>query len=128
MTARAVDPVRRARAYLLRVAEPPAPALAAFVAARGPVETAELVRAGQTPPGVREETAARRAHDRVEEDLAAAEQGDARLVIPEDDEWPTSRLQALDLAATGWRWAVAPLGLWVRGSVRLGDVVNQSYW
>jgi DNA processing protein len=50
MSARDLDLIRRARAYLLRVAEPPAPALAAFVAARGPIEAAELVRAGQTPP------------------------------------------------------------------------------
>src|SRR5690606_40417538 len=50
---------RVARAYLLRVAEPPAAALAAFVSAHGPTEAAERVRARQVPPAVAQETEAR---------------------------------------------------------------------
>jgi DNA processing protein len=121
------EALRRARVYLLRVAEQPAPALAAFVAVRGPVEAAELVRSGDVPHQVRDETCARRAHDRVDEDLAAAERAGARLVLPEDDEWPAWPLLALQRAAArGWRWAVPPLALWVRGSTPLADLFERA--
>ena len=63
----------RARAYLSRVAEPPAPALAAFVEAVGPVEAASRVRAGDVPDLVAGETAARRTVDRASADLTAAD-------------------------------------------------------
>jgi DNA processing protein len=73
---------------------------------------------------VGEETAARRQHDRVDEDLAAAANGDARLVIPEDDEWPTTPLA--DAADRGTPWWIPPLGLWVRGSAHLVDLVDRA--
>lgn len=68
----ASDAVRGARAYLVRVADTPAPALAAFVARHGPVRAAELVAAGEVPAAVRDETAARRLVNRVEDDFADA--------------------------------------------------------
>ena len=85
----ASDALRGARAYLLRVAEPPAPALVAFVAAHGPIEAAARVATGDVPSPVGQETSAHRHHDLVETDLAAAHRAGARLVVPEDDEWPT---------------------------------------
>jgi DNA processing protein len=121
------EQVYRARAYLLRVAEPPAAALATLIATHGPVEAAALVGAGAVPERVRDETSARRHHDRVDDDLAGAERAGARLVVPEDDEWPAWQFLALDQAAgRGWRWATAPLGLWVRGAARLTDVFDRA--
>lgn len=112
-----LDDERLARAYLSRVAEPPAPALSAFVAERGPVAAAEAVRAGDCPPRVQDETAARRDLDRAEEDLAVAAELGARLVIPEDDEWPAWPLLCLGLAGRrGVQGVAQPLALWVKGA------------
>jgi DNA processing protein len=117
----------RARAYLLRVAEPPSPALAALVKERGPVEAAALVRAGEVSDPVLKETSARRHQDRVDEDLDNAKRVGARLVVPEANEWPARQLQALtEVAARGVPWARLPIALWARGSARLSDVVDRA--
>src|SRR5256885_1416973 len=116
----------RARAYLLRVAEPPAPALVALVAECGPIAAAELVRGGTASEKVLEETAARRHLDLVDEDLAAAARVNARLVIPEDDEWPAWQLLALEHAGHRLRWATPPLALWVRGTAKLAEAVDSA--
>lgn len=121
-----VDPVRRARAYLLAVAEPPVVALTALIAARGPVETAALVRAGTVPGAVLDETAARRAHDRVDEHFAAAARVGARLVTPEDAEWPTHLAVLSPGVAQGARWAAPPVALWVRGPGQLADRLERG--
>jgi len=102
--------VLRARAYLSRVAEPPAPALAWLVAAVGPVEAAARVRAGAVSEGVARETAARRAVDRIDEDLALAQSCDGRLLTPEHSAWPHWVFAALDNAAYGTPRAVSPSG------------------
>src|SRR5882762_6135867 len=80
--------VRLARAYLLAVAEPPAPALAEFVEVLGPVDAAAQVRRGEVPEPVAKETSARREWDRGAAHLRAAEAIGARLLIPEDEDWP----------------------------------------
>lgn len=117
------DQLRLARAYLLRVAEPPAPALAALVAECGPITAAELVRQDRAPAGVRVETQARRGMQRAEADLAAAEAIGARLVVPEDPQWPHWPFAAFGpAAARGMDWAVAPLALWVRGPAALDEL------
>ncbi|RKT57035.1 DNA-processing protein DprA [Saccharothrix australiensis] len=110
------EEVRRARAYLSRVAEPPAAALAGLVAEVGPVRAAWLVRRGEVSSAVDSQTSARRAEDRAEEDLAAVADLGGRLVIPEDEEWPEWPFHALAVAAAhGLRCGLAPLALWVRG-------------
>jgi DNA processing protein len=115
--------LRMVRAYLLRVAEPPAPALAALVDECGPVRAAAMVRDGRVPAAVSAETQARRGVDRAEADLAAAQALGARLVVPEDDEWPAWPFTAFGpAAARGLDWAVAPLALWVRGPARLDEL------
>lgn len=120
-----VDAYHRARAYLLGTAEPPAPALAAFVASRGPVEAAERVRRGEVPDRVAQETEARRGTDRSERDLARASEAGYRLVIPEDDEWPAWPLLSLEVATgRGAEGVAPPLALWARGTTRLDDVVD----
>jgi DNA processing protein len=121
------DEVRRARAYLLRVAEPPAPALVAFVAHHGPVDAASRVRLGDCPPDVVKATEARRAYDFVAQDFERAAAAGARLVVPEDDEWPAWPLLSLDLAAQrGVAEAVPPLALWVGGDVPLGTAADRA--
>nr|MDQ3579427.1 DNA-processing protein DprA [Actinomycetota bacterium] len=121
------DDIRLARAYLLRVAEPPAPALSAFVEIRGAVDAAIMVRAGTVPDAVRDETSARRDTDLAEADLAAADAVGARLVIPEDPEWPSWPLLALSNACgRGLRWASPPLALWVRGPAHLDDTLQRA--
>lgn len=126
-TVDSLDDVRRARAYLLRVAEPPAVSLAGYVAARGPVTAARHVRAGRVPDAVLRETAARRDQDLVDDDFAAAARVGARLVVPEDTEWPTRPVAALAAAAgEGRSWATPPLALWVRGTAPLQDAFDQA--
>ncbi|MFI5588808.1 DNA-processing protein DprA [Amycolatopsis sp. NPDC051758] len=122
-----VDELHRARAYLLRVAEPPAPALVAFVAQHGPVKAAKLVRQGDCPAEVLKATEARRGYDLVDQDFARAAAAGARLVVPEDDEWPAWPLLTLDLAARrGVAEAVPPLALWVAGDVALGTAADRA--
>ncbi|HEY2701086.1 MAG TPA: DNA-processing protein DprA [Pseudonocardiaceae bacterium] len=122
-----LDAVRLARAYLLRAAEPPAPALVAFIAQVGAVTAAQLIRDGTAPPAVLEATNARRGIDLAEQDLATAAKVGARLLIPEDEEWPTWPFTALDLAnARGVRWAGHPIALWARGTGRLSDLTERS--
>ncbi|TQM83390.1 DNA processing protein [Saccharothrix saharensis] len=121
------DEVRLARAYLSRVAEPPAAALARFVAEVGPVRAAEMVRAGEVPPGVDSQTSARRALDQAEQDLEAAAEIGGRLLIPEDDEWPRWPFNALAIAAAnGLRCGVEPLALWVRGDASLAAITERA--
>ena len=124
---RASDDVRLARAYLLRVAEPPAPALAALVAVVGPVAAADRVRRGDCPAAVRDETAARRGHDLAARDLEQAAEAGARLVVPEDGEWPAWPLLSLSIALDrGVSSAVPPLALWAGGEVGLDDAVERA--
>ena len=123
--ARPTDAVRLARAYLSRVAEPYPAALAALVAEVGPVEAAELVRAGEVSPSVASQTSARRAEERVHEDLELIGKRGGRLLIPEDDEWP--RWPFLALATVGaQRCGGEPLALWVRGPHDLGEVTEKA--
>jgi DNA processing protein len=112
--------MRRARAYLLAVAEPPAPALWAFVEAHGPIDAATRVHRRAAPGEVLRETQGRSGYDRVDFDFEIAAQEQARLVIPEDDEWPATQLAALSsLNPAEYRWTAPPLALWVRSKQRL---------
>jgi DNA processing protein len=119
--------LRRVRAYLNRVAEPPAPALSELVNEVGPVRTARLVAAGQVPHRVAAETSARRAEDRAEADLSAIAALGGRLVVPEDAEWPAEAFTcfATPVAQTDERWR-APVALWVRGAGRLDELGERT--
>jgi DNA processing protein len=121
------DASRRARAYLLRVAEPPCPALVEFIAEVGPVRAAERVREGSVPGPVADETSARRHLDLADADLAAGAAVGARLVTPEDDEWPAWPFTALaNATARGLRGGVPPLALWVRGPRSLNELAENA--
>jgi DNA processing protein len=119
--------LRRARAYLSRVAEPPAPALCELISDAGPVRAAQLVTAGQVSARVAAEAAARRADDRAETDLAAVATLGGRLVIPEDAEWPAEAFTCFTTpgAQADDRWR-APVALWVRGAGRLDELAERA--
>lgn len=125
VTAPPTDAVRLARAYLSRVAEPFPAALAALVAEVGPVEAAELVRAGEVSPSVASQTSARRAEERVHEDLELVTKRGGRLIIPEDDEWPRWPFVALGGVAPQ-RCGGEPLALWVRGPHDLAEAADKA--
>ncbi len=120
----APDPVLLARAYLSRVAEPPAPALAALVAAVGPVEAAVRVRAGAVDEPVVRETRARRAVDRAAADLSAARSAGIRLITPEHPEWPGEPFAAL--AGCGDAELAPPVALWVSGPGHLARLAGRA--
>lgn len=121
------EEVLLARAYLMRVAEPPAKALIAFVDAVGPRVAAERVRAAEVPQAVLAETSARRHLDQVLGDFDDAERVRARLIVPEDKEWPAWQLLCFAAAADrGQRWSGAPLGLWVRGTAPMPDAFDRA--
>ncbi|MBO0877729.1 MAG: DNA-processing protein DprA, partial [Pseudonocardia sp.] len=118
------QPVRLARAYLSAVAEPPAPALSVFVDEHGPAEAADRVRRGQVPERVGRETAARRQRVRAEDHLRAAEAIGARLVTPEDADWPVAPF--VSFALSRHEHLCAPLALWIRGPGRLAELAERS--
>jgi DNA processing protein len=123
----ATDDIRLARAYLLRVAEPPAPHLTRFVAEHGPTAAAERIRAGTTPDEVTNETAARRDVHMAEADLATAARAGATLLCPEDEAWPAWPFAALDVArARGVTWAGQPLAIWARGTANLSGSTDRA--
>jgi DNA processing protein len=113
-----------ARAYLSRVAEPPAPALAELVAHVGPVEAAARVLDGRVEEPVARETGARRAVHRPAADLDAAAAAGARLVTPEHTEWPAEAFAAFE--AAGSAQLAPPLALWVRGPGRLDELCGHA--
>jgi DNA processing protein len=113
-----------ARAYLSRVAEPPAPALAELVAQVGPVEAAARVLDGRVGEQVATETNVRRSVHRPGADLEAAAAAGARLVTPEHPEWPAEAFLAFD--AAGAPQLAPPLALWVRGPGRLDELCGRA--
>jgi DNA processing protein len=118
------EEVLLARAYLSRVAEPPAPALAQLVAEVGPVEAAERVRSGRVSEQVAGETGSRRTVYRPAADLAAAAAAGARLITPEHEEWPEWPFTAF--AMSGQRELAPPVALWARGPGLLAQLCEQA--
>ncbi|GAA5137194.1 DNA-processing protein DprA [Pseudonocardia adelaidensis] len=118
------EQVLLARAYLSRVAEPPAPGLVELVAQVGPVEAAARVLDGRVEEPVAAETGVRRAVHRPGADLEAAAAAGARLVTPEHPEWPAEAFAAFD--AAGIAQLAPPLALWVRGPGRLDELCGHA--
>ncbi|MGW0521042.1 DNA-processing protein DprA [Crossiella sp. NPDC003009] len=119
--------LRLARAYLSRVAEPPAPALHRLISEVGPVEAADRVHRGDVPEPVARTTESRRNAFRPRDDLAAAAAIQARLLIPEDPDWPSWQFSSfIAAAAQGSEDAVPPLALWVRGDAPLAGLVERA--
>ncbi|RFU19977.1 DNA-processing protein DprA [Geodermatophilus marinus] len=129
--------LRRARAWLTRAAEPGSVAFWRFVDEWGPVEAVRRLRAGSAPDAVRALVGPRAQQDATLADLARAQRCGARLVTPEDDEWPALGLHALTVAVAEEpgqpRYQsprtvapVPPVALWVRGAARLDELFDRS--
>jgi DNA processing protein len=129
--------LRRARAWLSRAVEPGTVDLWRYVDDLGPVEVVRRLRSGAAPDTLRSVAGARVEQDATLADLQRAERCAARLVIPEDDEWPHLQVHALTLAVAGeprarreqsdrTRALVPPMALWVRGPGRLDELTDRS--
>lgn len=121
------DEVRRAWAYLSRVAEPPNTDLAALVAEHGPVEAAQRIQAGAESDDLRDAVSARRDIDRAAADLEILDRRGGRLITAADAEWPHLAFSAFDSADVAGRASGrAPLVLWAVGPARLDEVARRS--
>jgi DNA processing protein len=132
--------VRSARAWLSRALEPGSAGAWRYVEESGPAAAVEALRAGLAPPAVQALVGARAHEDVSEDDLRRAERCGARLVVPEDDEWPGIALHCLTVAAgtqaaergaggpavDRTRSLVPPLALWVRGNAPLDETLERS--
>lgn len=129
--------LRRARAWLSRAVEPGTVDLWRYVERLGPVAAVQRLRSGAAPDALRSLVGARAEQDATVADLQRAERCGARLVIPEDDEWPFLQLNALTLAVAAeptqrrnqsdrTKAPVPPLALWVRGPGRLDELADRS--
>ncbi|RDH11534.1 DNA-processing protein DprA [Tsukamurella pulmonis] len=130
------DDVRRARAYLSRVAEPPCSALITLIDEVGPIAAADMVRRQEFADGfesVADGTVGRAGVDRAEADLAHIAHLGGRLVIPEDDEWPAAAFGALaeripteDTQHEDEVRELRPVAVWVVGGGRLDELLERS--
>ncbi|PWW23261.1 DNA processing protein [Geodermatophilus normandii] len=131
----AAPALRRARAWLTRATEPGSVDLWRWIDDVGPVAAVRALRAGTAPEQARALVGARAGEDASLADLRRADRCGARLVVPEDDEWPALALHPLTVAAhtgddPGQRdrttALVPPVGLWVRGDPPLQATVDRS--
>lgn len=117
----ATDAERLARVGLSRLGEPADPRITRLVADLGAERLHAALAEERDLQGVRSDVAARLAsHDPVR-DLDRAARLGIRFVVPGDDEWPA---QVDDLAHAGLvtERGGPPLGLWVRGPLRLDEL------
>jgi DNA processing protein len=121
MTATPTDP-RLARAILGQLTVPGDRRVADLIREHGPVGALELLGGVAAP--VRTALGLDEAVDRAERDLARAECVGARLVIPEDAEWPPLAFGGLDRLRD--RNSASPVALWVRGPHLLADAVGHA--
>ncbi|MGZ4539227.1 MAG: DNA-processing protein DprA [Blastococcus sp.] len=129
--------VRRARVWLSRAVEPGVIDFWRFVEECGPVEAVRRIRSGLAPSRILRLVGPRAGQDETLADLRRAERCGARLVVPEDDEWPAYPLHALTVATADepdepkyqskrTLAPVPPLALWVRGPGRLDELADRS--
>ena len=129
--------VRRARAWLSRAVEPGSVDFWRYVESVGPVAAVCALRTGTAPARAAALAGPRVGDDLSLADLRRAERCGARLVVPEDDEWPELPLHSLVRAVARepdeparqtdrTQVLVPPLALWVRGRPRLDELVDRS--
>jgi len=122
---RAMDPERRARLVLSLIGEPGDPRLTGLVAELGAVPVLSALTEQSEHGELREALAERLRAARPDEVLAAAERRGIRFVTPADDEWPTS-LDLLSHVAPLHDRGGVPIGLWLRGPLRLDEATQES--
>jgi len=131
-----LDEVRLARIALTWLAEPGTRSVYRLATRVGPVEALHRLILGDVPdPKLRTAVRARMAagdpRKVAERAVEHTERLGARVVIPEDDEWPTrvKDLVRLSLAGADRRVdqeTAPPLCIWARGSWPLGEVLDRS--
>ncbi len=117
------DAERLARVALCRLTEPGDPRLSGLVSQLGAVGLHDALAAERDVGGMLTDVAARLAGLDPAEELRRAAARGLRYLIPGDEEWPA---QVDDLARADpvqGRGGV-PLGLWVRGPLRLDELVR----
>lgn len=118
---------RAAYAWLSRACEPGEHALWAYICSLGAVEVAAQLRAGNAPGRLQQLVGARAGEDLSLRDLATAEHLGARLVTPDDPEWPHEAFRVMGAAtAAGELQCVPPLALWIRGNASLVALAERA--
>ncbi len=118
---------RAARAWLSRAIEPGHALMHGFVSSVGPIAAMRSLRSAQAPAQVQALVGARYDEDLVAADLAAAASIGARIIVPDDPEWPAEALHAMSVAtAMGVEGIAPPLALWVRGKGDLANLTSQA--
>jgi DNA processing protein len=112
---------RLARLSLNRLCEPGDLRVAALVAELGAPRLLDSLLADRDVAGMLDDVAGRLEVADPARDLDRADRRGFRWVVPGDPEWPTS-LDDLDAAEPLQRLGRTPLGVWVRGPVRLHDL------
>lgn len=121
------EDVRRAWAYLSRVAESPCPELTGLVERVGPVDAAGRVKAGDVDRELLRRVEARREFDCAADDLVVLDRMGGRLITPDDDEWPLLRFRAFcGSEVTKRSNGHPPLVLWAVGPARLDEVTERA--
>ena len=112
---------RCARLALSRLGEPGDLRMAGLVAELGAERVYAELLDGRDPRGVRTDVAARLEGIEPARDLERASRAGLRWVVPGDAEWPAS-VDDLDRCEPLNGMGRAPLGLWVRGPIRLDEL------
>lgn len=112
---------RLARLALSKLGEPGSLRMAGLVAELGADRLHAQLLAGGGSEGLRTDVAARLEGIDAERDLDRAARLGIRWVVPGDDEWPAA-LDDLDGSEPLQGMGRAPLGLWVRGPLRLDQL------
>ena len=112
---------RTARVALARLAEPGYARVTALVTELGAEGVLRLLEEQRTLRGVYSDAAARMFDLDPARELRDAEARGIRFVVPGDDEWP-SVLDDLAVAEPNGEVGGVPVGLWVRGPLRLDEV------
>jgi DNA processing protein len=127
--------IREARVALACLMEPGSLEVHELVTRYGPVDALDALVAGEVPEPVAEAVAARLTGTDparlARQAIARTERLGARVVTPEDDEWPhqLADLSRISRPATGQRVdrdTYPPVCLWVRGAPRLAEAVRES--
>lgn len=116
---------RLARAALCRLGEPGDPRLTALVDELGAAEVYAHLSAETDVTGLASDVAQRLAALDPVADLERATRRGIRFVVPGDEEWP-DQVGALDRPDPVNGRGGCPLGLWVRGPLRLADATRRS--
>jgi DNA processing protein len=112
---------RLARLALSRLGEPGGLKMASLAAELGPSRLYAELLAGRDAQGLQTDVATRLQDMDPRRDLERATVRGFRWVVPGDAEWPTA-LDDLDSCGSLHRMGRAPLGLWVRGPLRLDEL------